>query len=196
MTTIVYDGQTLATDSRATAGSDIMSDGYVKIMTPGEDETWWCDDHRILALALAGNPSIIKNIIAMLRDNITNMIDAGKYINFQNSRGAAQLILVREDKMCQELFINVKDKQLETLRIGCPLPSEVGGSGEPFARAGLSIGLGAAEAVEVALKNDSASGGEVKTWEHPGVPKKPSVYKPNKDNEEVEEQPTKKKTKK
>lgn len=146
MTTIAWDGETLASDSRVTQDSHLVSDSFQKIFTI-EGAEYRGD--RILAVAMSGKCCDYHKILDYIFDenfgytnfgHDTNCILIGKKFAYDLARNDGYLVK-----------FNKKAKIAN-------------GSGGCFALSAMTLGLSAPEAVKHAKKLDCASGGRVQIW--------------------------------
>jgi len=132
MTSIAYDGKTLAADSRIAAGSTVFGTG-AKIFKLKDGSH----------VAFCGRASLWPEVVAWLNG------------------GDKPVITDREEDGVSALVVDKKGKAYEIDSDLRPFPACVpwaGGSGQPFALAALVLGYTAEEAVELACKLDTASG--------------------------------------
>lgn len=136
MTTIAYDGKTLATDSLTTAGDTAF--GSSKKIHKLKDG--W--------VALCGDVSWELDVIAWLNGGPTPVLGEN-----DNVGG----LVIRKKGEVFEFGRN--------LRLFHACVPWAGGSGESFALAALSLGYNAEQAVELACKLDIRSGGAIQKVE-------------------------------
>lgn len=156
MTSIAFDGKTLATDSRCCSGNIIISDNKQKlILVKGTNKENKCTKiygERVLAFALCGDATVASGFIYNF---INGTMD--KFIKPIND----------EDSGFTGVFIT--NKSIYTNCHGdlnfCSYPLQLfgEGSGLPFIMSALELGLDAIEAVKHAIKFDAGSGGEVQS---------------------------------
>lgn len=150
MTTIVWDGKTLATDSRATHADIVESDSVKKLFKIKSSRS------NYLACAVCGDYvqglKIIKWLKAGMSDDFPE-IDKDR---------TTSVICLREDKAL-DIYRSV-DK-------GFPLPIKglyTDGSGWELAMGAMDAGATAIEAVKIAIKRDIHSGGKVQSYTFKG----------------------------
>lgn len=134
MTTIVFDGSTVAWDSRITAGSDIITDSAQKRYKVGGRTFWFC-----------GTVGDMQEF-------------ADSYASRETSRelNVGALVLDRDG-----LFTAGSDSDGRIFRN--PVTSPVAmGSGGDYALGAISCGKTAREAVKIATTRDSCSGGRIR----------------------------------
>ena len=146
MTSIAYDGKTLAADSRETWDSYLISNNTQKIYEFKKEIAYIGD--TLLAIALAGASSSTDLYLAYLHsdDFPANRVEhnaggiiVGKYNVYQFEPGQGYLI-----------------RYPRKTKLGC-------GSGEPFVVSAMSMGMRAVEAVKHAMKFDMNSGGKIRS---------------------------------
>lgn len=152
MTTIAYDGEILATDSRMTQDSYLTTDKAKKIFIFKEPITYL--DDELLVCAFSGRCAdwdkflhyiVSDNFPCGMSHNVSGIIVGKKYAyELEHDTG----YLIRHNK---------KTKL-------------VGGSGGVFAQSAMLLGFNAKEAVKHAMKLDMASGGRVQSWNNKRTP--------------------------
>lgn len=133
MTTIAFDGKTLAADSLVCSGD--MRFGHA-------DKIIRLEDGRLLAGC--GNPAVLHAVVAWL--------NGGEEPKFRDGE-AFQGIVVHPDGRAEEISGN--------FRLWPACVPFAAGSGEPFALVAMRLGKSAAEAVAVACEFDTRSAGPV-----------------------------------
>ena len=131
MTTIAYDGKTLAADSRMTSGNMVFSNSAEKIFELKDGSL----------LALCGDFSLYGEVIDWFNGGDMPVVKEGEEIGG---------IHVFPDGVAEEFGRN--------LRLMPAKAPWAGGSGEPYAMTALMLGCSAAEAVKVACQLDTRSG--------------------------------------
>lgn len=155
MTTIAWDGKTLAADSQATAGNIISSTGMKKIKTPGEDEIWRVRGDKILAVAASGDVCATLELVDALK--------VGLQSNTKMRKGLAfTAMAIRGKDKGFEIFKAAGEEEIAIYELD---EWRSFGSGSAFALSALKMGKTAKEAVEHAISLDLYSGGEVHTFE-------------------------------
>lgn len=148
MTVIVWDGITLASDSRITNLSHLITDNYKKIYSLSLGYSYHGDE--LLAIGMAGTVADFDKLLEMitsktvgyLQHDYTVEVDAiiiGEKFVYEMEEG--QTFLIRHER-------NTK------LSIG---------SGGSFARAALHLNKNAKQAVKVAIALDCSCGGEIQS---------------------------------
>jgi hypothetical protein len=136
MTSIAWDGKTLATDSRMTEGPMIFSDSCEKIFK--------LEDGSLVALC--GDVAPGNDVIAWLNGGDQPVLDKD------------------EDFNCLQVFPDGTAREINRLfRIMPAKAPWAGGSGEAYVMTALVLGFDAVAAVEVACRLDTKSGLPVQT---------------------------------
>ncbi len=150
MTTIAWDGKTLATDSRATHGDVVESDGIKKLFRLKLSHS------KYAACAVCGD------YVQALK--IIEWVEAGMGDDFPeiDKDRSASLICLRKSKTL-DIYRSV-DK-------GFPLPHKgayADGSGWELALGAMDNGATAVNAVKIAIGRDIHSGGKVQSYTFKG----------------------------
>lgn len=152
MTVIAWDGRTLATDSRSNSGSQITSNRKQKLFDLTQDgrPSVYYEGDILLACGLCGKIVDMYKLldqISDLKDSELELDVAGIFIGLNKAylleRGECHLIPYPLDQKLTE------------------------GSGGEFALAAMALKRNAVQAVKLAIKLDSACGGEIQTWSYP-----------------------------
>lgn len=151
MTTIVWDGKTLAADGRETSDGVVTSDNAVKVITI-DPELHHIDGVGISAFAcsgMAGGTRILKALMA-------------------HEDGLHALTIIPNDVTLTALVITVSGKGLwlysgdeDSVVLIEPVIKDAIGSGSHYARAAMALGKNAEEAVAFAAQFDVNTGGEI-----------------------------------
>ena len=147
MTVIAFDGKTLASDSRSSCGSHIVSDRYQKIYTL--PSIAYIND-ILLAIGVAGALADVDKVLYYLGGSEFPSNDV-EYDVHAIIVGRAYTYMLEPDSGYL-LRYNKKDR----LAVG---------SGGLFANSAMLLGLGAKAAVKHAIKLDAGCGGRVQSWE-------------------------------
>lgn len=165
MTTICWDGKTLASDSRASQQSIAMIGDAQKIYTPEPHEYWEIQGVKVLAFALAGEDTL-PWIKEELEKGITHRTDIPELIQTD-----FVIIAVTEKGDCWYWGIGRHPRagrnDIVISQVTGPCAA---GTGQVVATAVMSIGKSAKEAVKQAIRLDNHSGGAIQSWDFPGVP--------------------------
>ena len=150
MTTIAWDGKTLAADSLRTAGDTIETNPAIKVFK----------DVGVYKLAAITGDHVKSNQILHWIKNI------GGAHNFPIPAcdDNTAVICITEKA---EVIVYRADSKGEPLNHGVGMYTD--GSGWQLALGALEAGADAVKAVEIACKRDVYSGGEVKSYELPPV---------------------------
>ena len=144
MTAIVYDGYTLAADSRMSANTMIITDDAVKLCTPDGKYR----NERVLAVGVSGSATALQG----MADWINSGADTTKYEQLVGEWEANSIVVT--DENCWYVAANGKPIRI-TGHIAV-------GSGGMMATAAMKMGKSAVEACEFAIKSDIACGGKVR----------------------------------
>lgn len=141
MTTIATDGVTLAADGRTTAGNEIVTDSAVKL-------------HRLPDGSVLGESGACTASITAIEELASAMVEdrAPKF-----AKGEYTLLRLKPNGKAV-VYWN------ELTPVDVPTPYALGSGGE-FARGAMAMGASAAEAVRIATKLDSKSGGRVRSMQ-------------------------------
>ena len=154
MTTIAWDGTTLAADSQSTAGSMICSLNEKKIICPSHGESWSVGSVRVLAVGMSGDCGVEEEFIDALKAGLTYKTELLEMSSFT-------AIIVTGKNAC---FLVFKDEGKKHAKICSHGGSYAVGSGGDIARAAMALGKTAQEAVHLACELDVYSGGDVITF--------------------------------
>lgn len=153
MTTIAWDGETLASDSQSTNSDAISSLSEQKIFLP-RDAEWSVNGEKVVAIATAGDCGIEDQLFSLLADNLTYKTEFTTECDFSaiaiTSKGSALLINKDEGKVHASIWL-----RNESVAIG---------SGHMIARAAMRVGKTAVEAVQLAIEMDIYSGGDIQSY--------------------------------
>ncbi|QVW55878.1 hypothetical protein pEaSNUABM10_00003 [Erwinia phage pEa_SNUABM_10] len=154
MTTIAYDGKTLASDSQSTQGNIRVSNSAMKIFARGEGDDWSIEGKRIAAFGVAGNLHDAKD----LRQRMSSFVGHHSGDHFENGSTFA-FIAIAED---HTVFVGGKySDEPRSWVMEAEAPVAVGSGGD-FALGAMAAGAKAEDAVRIASKfdvntNDSVS---------------------------------------
>lgn len=170
MTTIVWDGKKLVSDSQATGGIIITPGGLKKIFEPEEGEYWEVQGTKVLAVGISGDGKAIEAVKEKLRTGVTHKtkIDDLDEVAFG-------VLIIAEDGQCYRWQMNKRQGRPTHLDLLPLIPPAAVGSGQTYALAVLSIGKSPETAVRSAIRHDKYSGGELQIWEAPPKPATKSV---------------------
>lgn len=153
MTTIAWDGKTLASDSQSQVGSMITSLNNQKIHQPQHGK-WVINNSEIKAIGITGDTSCVDEVISKLHDGITYESEFASIVDFcliaVTNKGAAYGLSKDKGDILPSIF-----------RVGDMFAI---GSGDVYAMAAMKSGKTAKEAVEVAISLDVYSGGEIQEF--------------------------------
>ncbi|MCG9534382.1 MULTISPECIES: hypothetical protein [Providencia] len=151
MTTIAWDGVTLAADSQSQVGSMIVSLKEQKIFEADKKHPLKINGRRIQVIGICGDMSA--------KDEIWQTLSSG--VNFStafNELSDFSIIAIDFDGKAFVVSKNKDEKHAYVYEAEAPLAI---GSGDSFAMGAMKSGKSAEEAVKVAMSLDVYSGGEV-----------------------------------
>lgn len=148
MTTIAFDGKTLASDSQATSGGMVVSTREQKLFIGGD---WLINGQKVLAFGLAGDCGVEHELFNVLSCDLDFMSEFSAHISF------SALAVTGND----ESYFLWKDKDSTRVVISRNYGHAAIGSGSTIAITAMHLGKTAAEAVKVATELDTLSGGSV-----------------------------------
>lgn len=153
MTTIAWDGKTLAADSLATSSGMVVSTNEQKIFVP-QGEDWSVNGHPVAAFATAGDCGCEFEIAELLKEGITYSTKYSPAFDFA-------CIIITEDNECVLLY---KDAGSEFAKISRQDGFYAIGSGYAIATTAMHLGKSAIEAVNAAIQIDTTSGGNISVF--------------------------------
>lgn len=153
MTTIAWDGSTLASDSQSTSNDAICTLNEQKIFTPSE-KPWSVNGEAVLAVGTAGDCGIELQLFEMMESDLTHKSQ------FTTEPSFTALAVTGKGR----LWIICKNSGDAHASVSLQLDSYATGSGGMIARAAMVCGKDAIGAVEVATTMDVFSGGKVQAF--------------------------------
>lgn len=175
MTTVVFDGVTLAADSQRSRGTGSVGERHCihcketinatasfveKLQVPKKAVTF--KGERIVAIATAGTVSLTQGIVHAIftEMDLDTAIELMKATTVEGQSLPTGTVLVLTKESFFELKMGVKHKF--TVKKITKFPY-FAGSGADVAKCGMEmLGLNAAKAVQLARQYDKATGGEVR----------------------------------
>ncbi|EJE7592361.1 TPA: hypothetical protein J6M71_001725 [Escherichia coli] len=153
MTTIAWDGKTLASDTQASSGDVVCSCTEQKIYTPPESG-WEVCGSKVVALGCSGDCGAEMELQELLKNNLTYASEFLPTFSFTALAiiGAGRAYIISKEKGETRASISL---QVEPYAIG---------SGGLIARTAMHCGKNAREAVQVAIDLDCYSGGSVDSF--------------------------------
>lgn len=153
MTTVAWDGKTLASDTQASTGSVVCSLSEQKIYTPPESG-WEIYGSKVLAFGCSGDCGAEMELQDLLKHNLTYSSEFLPTFSFTALAiiGAGRAYIITKEKGETRASISL---QVEPYAIG---------SGDLIARTAMHCGKDAREAVQVAIDLDCYSGGRVDSF--------------------------------
>ncbi|KAB0556220.1 hypothetical protein [Pantoea stewartii] len=153
MTTIAWDGSTLASDSQSTSNDVICTLNEQKIFTPTEKQ-WSVNGEVVLAVGTAGDCGIELQLFEMMEAGLTHKSQ------FTPEPSFTALAVTGKGRM----WIISKNTGDAHASISLQLDGYATGSGGMIARAAMHCGKDAIGAVEVATQLDVFSGGKIQSF--------------------------------
>lgn len=166
MTTICWDGKTLATDSKASQRDIAMLGDHKKLYLPTEDQYWEIQGVKVLAFALAGDPDVLPWVLEALDKGVTHRTGLE---DIQETDFVTLCITEKGEAWYFGLSRNARQGR-NTVILSPIFGPGAAGTGQVIANAVMSIGRSAKDAVKQAIRLDNHSGGAIQSWEFPGVP--------------------------
>ncbi|HEA3532551.1 TPA: hypothetical protein RVT75_001244 [Escherichia coli] len=153
MTTIAWDGKTLASDTQASSGDVVRSYTEQKIYTPPESG-WEVCGSKVVALGCSGDCGAEMELQELLKNNLTYASEFLPTFSFTALAiiGAGRAYIISKEKGETRASISL---QVEPYAIG---------SGGLIARTAMHCGKNAREAAQVAIDLDCYSGGSVDSF--------------------------------
>lgn len=170
MTTVAFDGKTLASDSKATQQNITMIGPATKIFWPGEGEYWDVMGVKIVAFGMAGDYDMLPFLKEVLSEGLTHRT----VFDYDDVNFASILIDENGNAWMYAIHRTQDGRKNTTVFTPSQGPCAVG-SGQIVANAVMSIGKSAEAAVKAACKLDIYTGGDVVVWQVPPKPEVPSV---------------------
>ncbi|EET1259973.1 hypothetical protein FK249_002395 [Escherichia coli] len=150
MTTIAWDGKTLASDTQASSGDVVCSYTEQKIYTPPESG-WEVCGSKVVALGCSGDCGAEMELQELLKNNLTYASEFLPTFSFTALAiiGTGRAYIISKEKGETRASISLQGE-----------PYAIG-SGGLIARTAMHCGKNAREAVQVAIDLDCYSGGSV-----------------------------------
>ncbi|AFQ96730.1 peptidase HslV family [Erwinia phage phiEaH2] len=162
MTTIAYDGKTLAGDSQTTQGDIRLSMHAVKIFTPQPGESWAVNGEKAVSFGVAG---CLQGNNA-LREALNSCMKG-----YQGLTGSTRFpkgivisyLVVTEHGNVYAGGQYENDEMPWLTKVAAPIAV---GSGAEFAIGAMAAGASAGDAVSIAARFDVNTGGEIREISH------------------------------
>lgn len=152
MTTIAWDGRTLAADSQSQSGDVICSVREPKLFKPKPGEEWTIYGEKVVAIGTSGDCGAEMEIMDVLRDGGLSYKS-----QFLPTFQFTALLIISAGRA----YIASKDKGETAALISLQLDPYAIGSGGLIARTAMHLRHNAIEAVQTAIELDLCSGGRV-----------------------------------
>jgi 20S proteasome alpha/beta subunit len=143
LTTIAWDGKSLAVDSRTTCGGNVMTDNTVKLHK---------NVGRFLAVAFSGDHAPMSDFLEWIKGGEKG--DAPK--------GDVNIVAIGKNKKAYALW---REQSSKFINIDAPYTD---GTGHQIAQGAMDAGATAVEAVKISIKRDVYTGGKVRSYTHKG----------------------------
>lgn len=154
MTTVAWDGTTLASDSQSSSGDMVCTLREQKVFTPPENEQWSVNGELVVAVGTAGDCGIEAQLFGLMSKNLTFSTEFTPEPDFtalaMTANGRAWIISKKSGDAHASISL-----QLDSYAIG---------SGGLIALSAMRCGKNAIDAVKVAVELDLYSGGKVQSF--------------------------------
>ncbi|HBS5629915.1 TPA: hypothetical protein MAK11_002681 [Klebsiella pneumoniae] len=150
MTTVAWDGKTLASDTQASTGDVVCSSTEQKIYT-APDSGWGVYGERVLAIGCSGDCGAEMELQDLLANGLSYASEFLPTFSF------SALAIINAGRA----YVISKDKGETRANISLQIEPYAIGSGGVIARTAMRCGKDAREAVAVAIEMDCYSGGSV-----------------------------------
>jgi len=150
MTTIAFDGKTIASDSQSSMDGIVVSRQEQKVFT-GED--WTVNGRHVIAAGMSGDCGVEEEVFNVMSVGLDFMSDFSPQIEFY------ALLVVGEN----ESYFVMKPRESTRASVMLQRGMFAIGSGDVIAITAMHLGKTAAEAVQIAIELDTRSGGDVVT---------------------------------
>ncbi|MFP9529109.1 hypothetical protein [Pectobacterium brasiliense] len=155
MTTIAWDGRTLAADSQSNLNGAVCSLKEQKIFKPFSGEEWKVYGETVLAIGVSGDCGAECELIDALSG-----AGLDYKTQFQPSFDFAALLIVSAERV----YVVAKDEDKTAPAISPQFGAYAIGSGAMIARTAMHLGKRAIEAVQTAIEMDLYTGGDISSF--------------------------------
>ncbi|QVW55203.1 hypothetical protein pEaSNUABM29_00163 [Erwinia phage pEa_SNUABM_29] len=172
MTTIAFDGVSLASDSQMTQAQYRLDLRTEKIFKCPEGETWFVDGKQAIAFGVAGgieSQQILRNVLAGHGDTM----GLAAHTRWPEGISMSYLVITVDG----EVYTGGQEVEKAVPWIAKVEPPMAVGSGCEFAIGAMAAGVSATDAVKVAIRYDINSGGEIQELDLGLQPEDPSRRK-------------------
>lgn len=159
MTTIAFDGKTLASDSQLTAGTLRLDTNTKKIYQPEPTEQWVVDGKRAIAFGVAGSLGATEIVHGALRSVMSGYSGLNSTTRFIKGESLKYIVITESG----EVYAGGQYSDDEVPWIAKVQPPIAVGSGSEYALGAMAAGVSAAEAVRIAMRFDVNTGGDIQT---------------------------------
>ncbi|QVW55673.1 hypothetical protein pEaSNUABM9_00092 [Erwinia phage pEa_SNUABM_9] len=161
MTTIAYDGETLASDGMMTSSDVVMGTQIQKIFQPKANQSWTVNGENAIALAVAGQVSAIRQLQAALSGDSDLISNATLCAESKFPKGLSFNYIVIAESGAVYMGGQTEDSELAWIsEVDVPIAI---GSGSDFAMGAMAAGASAVGAVGIATRYDTCSGGKIQS---------------------------------
>lgn len=150
MTTVAWDGVTLASDTQASSGDVVCSHDEQKIYKPS-DEEWTVYGEKVIAIGCSGDCGAEMEIQDLLKNGLTYATE------FLPTFAFSCIAIVGSNRS----YLITKGAGDTRANISPQITPYAIGSGGLIARVAMRCGLSASDAVRIAIDLDCYSGGRV-----------------------------------
>ncbi|AXF51106.1 HslV family protein [Salmonella phage SPAsTU] len=157
MTTIAFDGNTLASDSQLTAGTLRLDSNTKKIYRPESNEQWVVDGKRAIAFGVAGSLGATEIVHGALRSVMVGYSGLNSTTRFIKGESLKYIVITESG----EVYAGGQYSDEEIPWLAKVQPPIAVGSGSEYAMGAMAAGVSAAEAVRIAMHFDVNTGGPV-----------------------------------
>lgn len=157
MTTVCWDGNTLAADTLYTTGSRKMQGDYEKIIFP-ENKDWTIHGKKILVFGFSGGVGSIEKIKALLEAGVTD-----KTIP-EMGDDSFNILIVTENKQVYNWTFGYNAQKEQVNDLYATDGNFAIGSGAAYGLGVMAIRGDAVNGVKAAIKVDLHSGGYIDVW--------------------------------
>jgi len=157
MTTVCWDGNTLAADTMYTAGSRKMQGHYEKIVFP-DGKDWTVRGKKILAFGFSGGVGSIEQIKTLLEAGIPNKSDLSAEEDTFN------ILMVTADKQVYNWTFGYNAQKELVNDLYVTDGNFAIGSGGIYGLGAMAIKADAISGVKAGIKVDLHSGGYIDVW--------------------------------
>ena len=157
MTTVCWDGNTLAADTLYTTGSRKMQGDYEKIVFP-EGKNWTVWGKKILAFGFSGGVGSIEQIKLLLEEGVTDKT------TLPSPEDTFNILMVTENKVVYNWTYGYNNQKEVVNDLYVTDGNFAIGSGAPYGLGVMAIKADSISGVKAGIKVDLHSGGYIDVW--------------------------------